>query len=168
MNIISKFTVGSENGVDLFLALKEKYIKELFDGSVDPVKYNAYLEKELDRRTAINDLNNLSTQLIIVFDDDQSLGYAVMKSTFNQPSVLEGKRAVCLSFFILSKYDIPEVRQSLWQKCLSVTKNHAHWIELFPGSPLVPFFEDIGFTVAEQSESEPFDTPSLVMVRQNI
>lgn len=168
MNIISKFTVGSENGMDLFLALKEAHLKEMYEGIIDPVRLNPYLEDELDRRKAINGLNDLSTQLVIVFDDDQPLGYAMIGKTFSQPAVLEGRRAVHLSFFVLPNYRIPEVCHSLWQKCLSVTKNHSYWTELPANDAMIPFLETIDFTVAEQSQLKPFEVSSQVMVRQDI
>jgi len=147
MNIISKFTVGSEKGIDIFLSLKEVHLTEMYSALVDSVKLKSYIENELDRRTAINDLNDLSTQLIVVFDnnDDKALGYAVIRNNFNQPTILEDKRAVNLSFFIISEYNIPEVQESLWQKCLSVTKSYSHWIELPASDPLVSFFESSGF-----------------------
>lgn len=167
MNIVSKFTVGSEKGIDLFLALKEAHLKEIYDGITDPVKLRTYIEHELDRRAAINDLNDLSTRLIVVFDDDQPAGYAIIRNAFDRPGILEGKRAVHLSFFILSGHNTPEVRLSLWQKCLSVTRNHAHWTELPAGSPIIPFLETADFTVVGQSELKPFSIPSQIMVRRN-
>ena len=169
MNIISKFTVGSEKGIDVFLALKEAHLTEMYNDLVEPVKLRSYIENELDRRTAINDLNDLSTQLIVVFDidDDKALGYAVIKNNFNQPAILEDKRAVNLSFFILPEHNIQEVQQSLWQKCLSVTKNYSHWIELPANDPMISFFESLEFKVAEESKLEPFDVASQIMVREN-
>lgn len=169
MNIISKFTVGSEKGIDIFLALKKTHLTEMHNAFVDPVKLKSYIENDLDRRTVINDLNDLSTQLIVVFDvdDDKALGYAVIRNNFNQPAVLENKRAVNLSFFILPEYNIPEVHQSLWQKCFSVTKNYSHWIELPANDPLIPFFESLKFKIAEESKLEPFDIDFQIMVREN-
>lgn len=168
MNIVSKFTVGSEKGIDLYLALKEAHLNEMYDGIIDRVELNTYIETELDRRTAINDLNDLSTQLIIVFDHDKPLGYALIRKSFKQPIILEGNKAVRLSFFILSEYRIPEVFLSLWQKCLSVTRNHSHWTKLPVNNPMIPFLEAIDFTVTERSQSTPFNEPFQVMVRQNL
>ncbi|MCJ8154696.1 hypothetical protein MKJ01_13070 [Chryseobacterium sp. SSA4.19] len=167
MNIISKFTVGSEEGIDRFLVLKQAHLNEIYDNLIDPLTLNTYIENELDRRTAINDLNDLRTQLIIVFDDEEALGYAMIRNTFNQPTVLEDKRAVCLSFFILSGYNTQEICLSLWHKCLSVTKNYSHWVELPANSALIPFFENVGFTLAGQSKLKPFNLSSQIMIRQN-
>jgi predicted acetyltransferase len=169
MNIISKFTLGSEKGIDIFLSLKEAHLNEMYKGLVDPIRLKSYIGTELDRRTAINNLNDLSTQLIVVFDidDDRALGYAIIRNNFHQPSILQGKRAVNLSFFILPEYNIQKVQQSLWQKCFSITKNYSHCIELPADNPLISFFESLEFKVAEESKLQPFDITSQIMVRVN-
>lgn len=169
MYIISKFTVGSEKGIDIFLSLKQAHLNETYNGLADPIKVKSYIENELHRRTAINNLNDLSTQLIVAFDidHDRALGYTIIRSNFQQPAILEGKRAVSLSFFILPEYNTQQVRQSLWQKCLSVTKNVSHYIELPVDHPLITFFESLEFKVAEKSKLQPFDIVSQIMVREN-
>lgn len=167
MNIISKFTVGSEQGIDQLFDLKRTELKQMYGNIIEPLQLDTYIESQLDRRNAINELNDLNTQMIIVFVDNEPAGYAVMKSTFHQPKILSEKKAVQISsFFILQEYDTPETRQSLWQKCLSVTRSYHHWIEVLQTNPLITFLESCEFKIDEQLRMEPFDIPSYSMIRQ--
>ncbi|GGG64925.1 hypothetical protein [Epilithonimonas arachidiradicis] len=167
MNIISKFTVGSERGVDLLLELKEVQLKEMYQDLLDANELEIFLENELDRRTIINELNDLSTQLIIVFQEEKAVGYAILKNSFEQPKILEGQKAIQFSFFVLHDYHKSEVFQSLWEKCLSVTRNYSHWTEIPENDLLIPTLESFGFNISEQLLLKPFDLPGYVMIRKN-
>lgn len=92
MNLISKFVVASEYGIDLLLDLKETELKNLYKDIIDEARLNAFLENELNRRATINYLNDLSTQLIIVFEDEKALGYTIVENSYERPSVLEDKK----------------------------------------------------------------------------
>lgn len=165
MSIISKFTVGSEEGIDLLFDLKRLQFKQICDGVIEPEEIDQLIDKKLDRRDAINELNDLSSQMVIVFENDKPLGYAIVKSSYEQPEILEDKKAVYLTFYIAAEYISQEVYDSLWQKCLSITRSYAHWIELSQNDPLIPFFERSQFKICGQSHLKQFDIPSHIMVR---
>ncbi|MCA6067958.1 GNAT family N-acetyltransferase [Chryseobacterium sp. RG1] len=165
MHIVAKFTVGSEQGIDLFLQLKEAQLKEMYKDNVDIEKLNLFMEDELDHRSAINYLNDITTQLVIVFGDDKALGYSIIKNAYERPSILKDKKAVKLSLYILPEYQNSEVFQSLWQKCLSVTKSYSQWMEVVSTDPLIPFYEDCEFKINTHSVLPPFQLPSSVLIR---
>lgn len=166
MNVVSKFTVGSESGIDFLFELKEAQLKEMYKGVADQDQLKNFIESQLDRRKAINELNDLTTQLIITFGDDKPLGYAIIKNSFDRPNILKDEKAVRLHLYLLPEYQTSELFQSLWQKCLTVTKGYSHWIEIPFNTPLMPFLKDCEFKMFEKSTPEPFGMPSLIMIRQ--
>ncbi|KQT31537.1 hypothetical protein ASG22_18620 [Chryseobacterium sp. Leaf405] len=167
MDIISKFTVGSEKSIDQLFDLKKIQLKEMYQDILDHHQLDIYIKTQLNRRDAINELNDLSTQMITVFVDDEPVGYAIIKSSFNQPKILDGKKAVELSsFFILSEHNNYEIRLSLWQKCFSVTRSYCHWIEILQNNPLISFLEGLNFRIHEKLKMKPFEVPSYLMIRE--
>ncbi len=166
MNIVSKFTVGSEDGIGQLFFLREAQIREMYANVTPPSGLLIYIKAELNYESAINELNDLSTQMIIVSVDNEPVGFAIFKHSPNFPDILLGKKALHYSsFFILPEHDLPEVCSSLWQKCLSVTKSYdAHWIEVLENDPLIPFLESCGFIKHTQSLMPPFDQRSFIMI----
>lgn len=168
-NIISKFAVGSDESVDQLFSLREQQLKDTYENLVELQELKKYIKEELDDRIVINDLNDISTQLIITFIENKPVGYIVMKNCYYQPKILADKKAIhIVSFFILSTYDNAETRKSLWQKCLSVTKSYSHWIELPQDDRSVAFLEKCDFKIIEQCEMKPFNIPSHIMVRLHV
>lgn len=169
MNIISKFAVGSDEGIDQLFSLIEHQLKDTYEGVLDPQELENYIKEQLGHKTTINYLNDLSTQLIMTFIDDRPTGYIILKNSYYQPRSLADKRAIqIVSFFILSEYDNDETRQSLWQKCLSVTRSYDHWIQLPQNDPSIAFLKKCEFKVVEQCEMKPFNIPSHIMIRSNV
>lgn len=165
MSIISKFTVGSEEGIDLLFDLKRLQFKQMYEGIMKPEEIDRLIDKKLDRREAIKELNALTTQMVMVFENDKPAGYAIIKSSYEQPDILEDKKAAHLTFYIAADHISQEVYDSLWQKCLSITRSYAHWIELPQKNPLIPFFESSQFELCEQSHLKKLNMPSHIMVR---
>ena len=165
-NIISKFAVGSDESIDQLFLLREEQLKNTYENLLELQELKNFIKEQLDDRIVINDLNDISTQLIITFIEDKPVGYIIMKNSYYQPKILADKKSIrIISFFILSAYDNTETRKSLWQKCFSVTKSYNHWIELPQDDPSVAFLEKCEFKIIEQSEMKPFNVPSNIMVR---
>lgn len=168
MNIISKFAVGSDEGIDQLFSLREHQLKDMYENLLGSQELENYMKKDLDHRTTVNDLNDLSTQLIMTFIENKPVGYIIMKNSYDQPKFLADKKAIQIkSFFILSEYDSIETRQSLWKKCFSITRSYNHWIELPQNDPSISFLERCEFKIIEQSKMKPFGIPSHIMVRLN-
>lgn len=165
MNIISKFVVGSEYGVDLLFELKEAQLRNLYENTEKTEKITLFIENELDRRATINQLNDLTTQLIIAFENDKALGYAMIKNSYNRPSAIEAEKAVELFFYILPEYQHAGVFEALWQKCLSVTRNYSYWTEILQNDVLLLAWQSCGFRISEESVWKPFDLKSYILVK---
>ncbi|TXJ29111.1 MAG: hypothetical protein E6Q24_05400 [Chitinophagaceae bacterium] len=167
MDIVSKFTVASEQGINDLFFLKEAKYKGMYRGIVQADKLDHYISQQLDYVNAVNELNALGNQMIILYVRNEPAGFAIIKKTGTYPDVLRGKRILNYSFFYIHPgYDDPETRASLWQKCLSVSKmQDAVWVELLQNDPLVPFLESCGFIIHERAAIAPFDQPSYILIR---
>ena len=168
MDIAVRFTIGSEEGVSQLLMLQNAQIKERYENVVDTKQLKNYINEHLNHRNTINELNDLSIQLLILFVEDKPAGYTIIRNSFQRPAVLEGKRVINYAFFyILPEYNSPETRQALWKKCLSIARtfDEACWIETLEKDPLISFFEESGFVIHEKSVMDPFEQASVILIK---
>ncbi|MFC7523092.1 hypothetical protein ACFQRK_04015 [Parapedobacter sp. GCM10030251] len=168
MDIVSKFTIASDEGLHNLFVLKEAQIRGMYKDSVKKEQLDKYMKQQLDEKEAINDLNNLSTQMATVYINNTPAGYAIMRQSVSRPEVLTNQKVINYSvFYIMPEHDHDETRNSLWNKCLSVTQRYdAIWIELLQTDPLIPFLESCGFKIQEQSQMKPFDKDSYILIRR--
>lgn len=160
MNIVSKFTVGSDEGMDNLFDIIKPSVQNLHKELVSEEDIKYYI-KHLDQRKMITELNDLSNQLIITYQDEKPIGYGLLKSGSRYSGLPEGKKATELNFVILQEYDSPEVRQSLWKKCrAAVAFTDIVWTDMMIGDSLLEFLKESGFSVVEDSHTGPFQLPS--------
>ncbi|WP_343608808.1 hypothetical protein [Chryseobacterium oranimense] len=164
MNIISKFTVGSEEGISDLITIIDSSVYTLHKERVPEENIKKYIANEIDPRKMINDLNDLSNQLIITYADEKPAGYSILKSGFTHPALPEGKRATKISFVILSEFDSPKIRQSLWKKCRSAASfTDIIWINIMVHDTLLEFFKESGFIIVADATAGPFHLPSHIL-----
>ena len=164
MNIISKFTVGSEEGISDLITIIDSSVYAMHRELIPEENIKKYIENEIDPRKMINDLNDLSNQLIIMYADDRPAGYSILKSGSGHPGLSEGKRTTEISFVILPEFDSPETRESLWKKCRSaVSFTDIIWINILAHDPLLEFLKECGFTSASLAQAGPFQLPSHIL-----
>ncbi|NML69950.1 hypothetical protein HHL23_09075 [Chryseobacterium sp. RP-3-3] len=164
MNIISKFTVGSEEGISDLITIIDASVYALYKELIPEKDIKKYIEDDIDPRKMINDLNDLSNQLIITYADDQPVGYSTLKSGLTHPALPEGKRATEMSFVILPEFDSPETRTSLWKKSRSAASfTDIVWINILAHDPLLEFLKESGFSVAIDATAGPFQLPSHIL-----
>ncbi|MEF9477954.1 hypothetical protein OWR28_09800 [Chryseobacterium sp. 1B4] len=164
MDIISKFTVGSEEGISDLITIIDSSVYTLYKDFVSEEQIKKYIHNDIDPRKMINDLNNLSNQLIMIYADQKPIGYSIIKGGSLHPGIPEGKRATEISFVILSEFDTPETRQSLWKKCRSaVNFTDIIWINMLDHDPLTQFLKESGFVAADISKTGPFQLPSHIL-----
>ncbi|MEJ5049263.1 hypothetical protein WH221_05455 [Chryseobacterium culicis] len=164
MDIISKFTVGSEEGISDLITIIDSSVYTLYREFVSEEEIKRYIQNEIDPRKMINDLNDLSNQLIMMYADQKPIGYSIIKSGSLHPGIPEGKRATEITFVILPEYDCSETRQSLWKKCRSaVSFTDVIWINILDHDPLADFLKEFGFVVVDSSRTGPFQLPSHIL-----
>lgn len=166
MSVISKFTIATEEGLAILFQLREAQIRTLYSSSVEEPALNQYLAQQLNHKETVLELNDLSTQLLTVYQNDIPAGYAMIKPA-NQPVLLTDKKVINLaSFYILPDYNQEEIRASLWNKALSLTRQYdAIWLEVLQNDPLLPYFKALKFDIIEETHRAPFGQPSYLLVR---
>ncbi|AZA89769.1 Uncharacterised protein [Chryseobacterium nakagawai] len=167
MKIISKFTIGSDEGVDDLFTMIKSYVNTTYKEHVSEEEIGHYIE-DWDPRKMINELNNLSNQLIITYADERPVGYGILKSGSGYPGSDGDKRLTELNFIILREYDTQEIRESLWKKCKTAASfTDIIWANIFAEDPLLEFLKECGFIIKENAKTPPFQLPSYI-VEMNI
>ncbi len=148
MNIITKFTVVTEQGMEALLMLTKELALEKYSTLLEKKVLDRYIAQQYNKQALIAAINNISNQWLIVYLDNEPAGYACITSKGTRPQELESKRAARIrDFGVLKKYTAPEVSASLLEKCLTVCKSYDHvWIMENAESPLIGLFEQHGFT----------------------
>lgn len=146
--IITKFAIGTEQGISDLLLLTGAIAREQFAEKVPQLELENYININFNKSALLIETNSMSNQFLIVYADDEPAGYARVTSKGLRPAILDHKTAVQIADFgILTKYDEPSVRQSLFERCLSVsTMQQVVWINEYDTSPNLPFFESYGFS----------------------
>lgn len=166
MSIISKFTIATEEGLAVLFQLREAQIRNLYTSSTDTASLNQYISQQLDHKETILELNDLSTQMLTVYNKEVPAGYVMIKQV-DQPTVLADKKVINLaSFYIEPNQNQEEVSASLWNKTLSLTRQYdAIWLEVLQHDPLLPYFKAWGFEISEEKVMQPFEQPSYLLIR---
>lgn len=148
MKLITKFTVASDQGLAVLSALTRELTLQKFSSLADQGTIAKYISEYLDEKSLRDEVNSLSNQWLVVYADNIPVGYARITSKGRKPGILAGARAIRIADFgVLDKYPDPAIRDSLFEKCLSVCKGYEGiWINEYPENPLIEFFESRGFT----------------------
>ncbi|MGG5207938.1 hypothetical protein ACQWU4_03255 [Chryseobacterium sp. MIQD13] len=161
---MSKFTVGSEEGISDLITIIDSSTYTMHKDLVPEEDIKKYIANDIDPRKMINDLNDLSNQLIITYADDQPVGYSILKSGHNHPALPEGKRATEISFVILPEFNSPDIRESLWKKCRSAASfTDIIWLNMMSHDPLLEFLKKSGFVITADTTAGPFQLPSHIL-----
>jgi len=166
MNIITKFTIATEQGVETLLALTCELAIEQYASLVERPVLDRYMLENFNKKALIDELNSMSNQWLVVYADGLPAGYARITTRGEKPQVLDGKPAVRIADFgILKKFPAPAIRDSLLEKCLTVGRSHDGvqiWVNEHIGSPLIELFESKGFI--KQQEAARLDALPLASV----
>jgi len=150
-NIITKFTVVTEQGIDALLLLTKEIAIEKFSSLLPVQILESYIAESFNEKTLIVEVNSMANQWLIVYAGDKPAGYARITSKGRRPEFLDQKRIIRIADFgVLKKYTDPAIRQTLFEKCLSVCKSYEGvWINEYLENPLTGFFESEGFVREE-------------------
>jgi len=170
-NIVTKFALATDASTDVLLELIIKLITEKFVDILDPGRLQEYIDTYYNRKYFVSEMNSMSNQWLVVYADDVAVGYAKVTSRGKVPAVLGQKRAVRIAdFSVLSECTQSEIRESLFEKCLSVCRHvDGIWINEYIEYPFIDFFESKGFVrQREISEFDEISLPSCCLIRLNI
>lgn len=151
MNIVTKFTVVTKQGMEALSMLTKELAKEKYSSFLEKQVLDDYITTHFNEQSLVAAMNSISNQWLVVYVDGEPAGYACITTNGKRPQALEGKRAVCIKDFgVLQKYQSPLVNNSLLDKCLAVCKAYENvWITEFIENPLIGLFEEKGFVKQE-------------------
>ncbi|SEI50844.1 hypothetical protein SAMN05216327_102107 [Dyadobacter sp. SG02] len=105
MNIITKFTIATDQGVEILLKLTRELTLEKYVSFLKRPVLDRYIAENFNRQTLIAEINSMSNQWLVVYADNVPAGYACITTRGLKPQQLDGKRAVRIADFgILSKF----------------------------------------------------------------
>ena len=168
--VVSKFTIGSDQGLNMLVQLTAAIARENFVAFLSPDALEKYIDKTFNRKAILTEINSMSNQYVTVYTDGEPAGYARISSRGNKPGMLADKRGLAIAEFgVLEKFIDEGARESLLAKCLAVVGNYdTTWINLISGSPQIAFFESNGFIplANETVEYEGLSLPSVYLVKR--
>lgn len=149
--IITKFTIGTEQGMGVLLYLTQTIALEKYSTLVSKDIIDSYLSENFSEKNLMVEVNSMSNQWLVVYVNDKPAGFARITSKGERPKSIAQKRIIRIADFgIIKEYTDPAVRQSLFDKCLSICKSYeVIWINEYSENPLINFFESEGFTKQE-------------------
>jgi len=165
--IITRFTVVTGKGIDALLMLTKEVAKEKFSDVLEAHVLEQYITASFNEKSLIIEVNSMSNQWLVVYADEEPAGYARITSKGKRPERFDSKRMIRIADFgLLKKYDDPAIRQSLFDKCISVCKSYeVLWINEYLKNPIIDFFENEGFVREKgsyQHDELPLSTVCLI------
>jgi len=99
MNIISKFALATDESTDTLLNLIIELASEKFGQQLQTQQLNEFIEKYYNRKYFVSEMNSMSNQWIMVYVDNQAVGYARVTSKGEVPPAIDNMRAVRIGDF---------------------------------------------------------------------
>ncbi|MES2276317.1 MAG: N-acetyltransferase [Bacteroidota bacterium] len=145
--IITKFTIGTEQGISDLLFLSTEIAREQFAGKIPDQELENYISRNFSKGTLMIELNSMSNQYLIVYVDDEPAGYARVTSKGARSELFGSKTLVRIADLgILTKYNDPSISKSLFEKCLSIsTMPQVIWISEYETNVYLDLFKSYGF-----------------------
>jgi len=164
-NIITRFTIATQQGMDVLLYLTQAIAREKFLPLLSGDQVEIYVSAHCSEQTLTAEVNSMSNQWLVVYVKDQPAGFARITSKGERPGMMRQKRVIRLADFgVLQAYDHLSVRQSLLNKCLAVCKSYeAVWINEYTENPYLSLFESAGF-IRQAGTNERYELPLVAVV----
>lgn len=146
--IATKFTIGTEQGIDDLAFITAAAAREKFTGKIPDQELENYIGVNFNKNALREELNNLSNQYLIVYVNNEPAGYSKVTSKGIKPKVFEHKTVIRIADFgVLSMFNDPLVVRSLFEKSLSIsTMQEVIWISESEDSSYLDLFESYGFS----------------------
>jgi hypothetical protein len=146
-SIVTRFIVGTEQGINTMLSIGPATAKEKYAGSVPDDELVAFINSNYNNVVLHAEMNSMSNQFLVVYSDGEPAGYAKITSKGHRPEIFDKKTAVRIADFdVLKKFNDIHVRKNLFEKCLSVCNmQQIVWICEYEGNPDLEFFKSYGF-----------------------
>lgn len=166
--IITKFTIATEQGIEALLYLTQTIARQKFSGLLSSEQLDNYLEQYCSEKALMVEVNSMSNQWLVVYANNLPAGFARVTSKGERPENIRQKRVIRIADFgILQNYTDMAIRQSLFDKCMSVCQPYeAIWINEYVQNPLIVFFKAAGFMIQEGNfKMDEIALPSVYLIK---
>lgn len=169
--IVVKFTIGTEQGINALLFLSSGIAREKFSGKIPDQELEEYISRNFNKDALMIELNSMPNQYLIVYTGDEPAGYARITSKGTRPAFFDKQTLIRIADFgVLAKYEDPLISQLLFEKCLAIsTMQQVIWISEYENNPYLPLFESYGFKQNSAIITLPeLSLPAIYLIREKI
>jgi hypothetical protein len=145
--IVTKFTIGTEHGINTVLSIGAATAREKYAGKVPGNQLETFIQSNFNDEVLHVEMNSMSNQYLVVYADEEPAGYARITSKGQRPEIFDKKTVARIADFdVLKKFNDIQIKKNLFEKCLSVcSMQQIIWISEYEGNPDLEFFESYGF-----------------------
>lgn len=168
VEIVTKFTIATEEGIDALLYLTQSIAREKFLPLLPWEEVENYLSENYSEKALMVEVNSMSNQWLVVYADKKPAGFARITSKGKRPETVVQKRVIRLADLgVLQDFNDPAILKSLLDKCLSVCQSYeAVWITEYEKNPYLSFFESAGFSRQdEKNDLYELPLPSVCLIK---
>lgn len=171
-HIKTKFTVASEEGIEVLQYLGETRAYEKYGTLLNEAQLATYRFDQYNRDTIISNLNTFSNQLIVVYESEKPAGFAYLTGNGEVFGPYADQRVFHLAAFeILNAFKESKVRDLLMEKCIMICKSYdaIRLMEKADETDMIAFYERYGFyqTASQLSFVAGVSYPSVILIREN-
>ncbi|MCW3466346.1 N-acetyltransferase [Chitinophaga nivalis] len=145
--IITRFVVVTEETIRQLLILTQALAREKYTGVLPEAALEAYIGTHFSPKQLMADINSFSNQWLVVYADQEAVGYACITTRGQRPEMCAGKKAVRLTGFgVLAAYRDTDCLSMLFAKCMAVVQSYeVVWVHEYAADPVLAYFEANGF-----------------------
>jgi len=146
-SIVTKFTIGTEQGINTVLSIGAATAMEKYTGKVPEDQLTAYIQNNFNAEVLHIEMNSMSNQFLVVYADGEPAGYARITSKGKRPQIFDKKTVMRIADFgVLHKFDDVQIKKNLFEKCVAVCNmQQVIWMSECSEHADLALFESYGF-----------------------
>ena len=87
--IVTKFTIGSEQGINTMMCIGTSAAREKYTGKVPQDQLEVFIANNFNDEVLHIEMNSMSNQFLVVYADEEPAGYARVTSKGLRPEVFD-------------------------------------------------------------------------------
>lgn len=147
--ILTRFAIGTEQGMNTLLFIGAATAKEKYAGKVPENILEEYIRSNFNPELLRVEMNNMSNQYVVAYANGEVAGYARITSKGKRPEIFEKETVARIAdFFVLNRFEDVAIKKLLFEKCLLLCNmQQVIWISEYEGHPDLDLFESYGFRI---------------------
>ena len=144
-----KFVVASPEGVNILQNLATACLQEKYANTLSKKTLLNYIDSRYDTQAIVIEFNDFTNQLLVVYINEEPVGYAIVKQKGTHPKQLDGLRIGYIEeFALLDKHLTGGAGQLLLEKCLAIFKSFDAVVSLQTQNSIIEVFKKSGFELS--------------------